>query len=79
MKKESQEYKVLKFISDYIKTNSRAPTIVEIAAALEFKSNNSAVKHIDKLVEKNYISKIPAISRSIKITAKGMRALGAAK
>ena len=79
MYKKDTSYKVLKMISDYIKLNLMAPSIIEVSEACDFKHHSTAAHHINKLFMHGMISKTPNRSRSIKITAKGIRALREAK
>ncbi|ATM85041.1 Rrf2 family transcriptional regulator [Yersinia frederiksenii] len=63
-----RQREVFNFITAYISTHSMAPTIVEIAAGMSFKSPNAASIHITALKKKGVIHVRRGASRGITLT-----------
>ena len=58
MKKgDLKEQEVLEFIKKYSQNNGIAPTYREISKGVNIKSTNSVKKYVDRLFEKNLLSK----------------------
>ncbi len=58
---------LLNFIQDFTEENGFSPTYREIMAGLELSSVSAVAEHIDNLIEKGVIKKIPGASRSLEI------------
>lgn len=61
-----------KAIFDYIKgeiESGGAPSIEEISIEFGYRSNNSAVQHVQALEKKGYLRRIPGKHRRIEILA----------
>ncbi|ANS04613.1 repressor LexA [uncultured Mediterranean phage] len=61
----SKQLIVLQFIKKYYKKNNIIPTIREIVSGLGYKSNSIVAFHIDALVDKQYLSRVPYKNRSL--------------
>lgn len=51
------------------------PTLKEIAAAIGAKAHHTAVCHVERLIAKGMVERIPMKARALLITPKGKRAL----
>lgn len=58
---------VLRFLTSHYVTRGNAPTIREIANALELSSTNGVAQHLDALELKGYIRRVPYRARGIEI------------
>ena len=63
----AQQIKVFDVIKESLQSNGYPPTRAEIAKILDFKSVNAAESHINALVKKGVIEKVPGSSRGIKL------------
>ena len=63
----AQEQRVLEYIKKQIKDTGYPPSVIEICAALGFKSTSSAHQYIWRLAEKGYIDKGDLKTRAIKV------------
>lgn len=69
--------KVLRFIRSHAVRHGRPPTRSEIAAALGFRSRNSAEAHLQALARKGAIELMPDIARGIRLkTESGLPVVG---
>lgn len=58
---------VLDFIEDFTEENGYSPSYREIQAGLELASVSAVAEHIDNLVIKGAIKKVPGAARSLEI------------
>lgn len=58
---------ILDFIGDYLSTRGAAPTYREIMSALGLSSVSAVAEHIDNLVKKGALKKVPGAARSLEI------------
>jgi repressor LexA len=63
----NKQLKVLQFIKNFKKENNNIPTIRDIVKGLNYKSNSIVSFHIEALVDKQYLAKVPHKNRSIVI------------
>lgn len=66
-----RQKQVLEFIKLYWKDNGYAPSYDNIKDGLGAKSKSSIAALIDRLERKGYITRIPQIARSIRVTEDG--------
>lgn len=59
--------KVYHFIRDEIEAQGCPPTLWEIAIKFGWKSQNAALSHVDALIRKGLLRKIPETSRGLRI------------
>ena len=64
---EQRRKAILKYLRSYIKKNGYAPTIQEIADAVELVSPNATRNHLRKLQDEGYITMQPRIARAISL------------
>ena len=57
----------MNFLQDFTEENGISPTYREIQAGLELSSVSAVAEHIDNLVEKGVIKKVPGAARSLEI------------
>ena len=62
-----QQTKILKFILQYYKEHKTTPTYRGIAEGLGYKSTSNIYYFIERLIDKQYISKRPYKARSLVI------------
>lgn len=67
IKLTKKQVALLNFIQDFAEENGFSPTYREIMAGLELSSVSAVAEHIDNLVEKGVIKKVPGASRSLEI------------
>lgn len=65
--------KVLKFISEYIKTHSKSPTISEIKEKLKLSSSRSVTQYLESLINKGLIEKERYKNRGISLVGKNKK------
>ena len=58
---------VINFIKDWTEQNGISPTYREIMAGLGLSSVSAVSEHIDNLVEKGVIKKVPGAARSLEL------------
>lgn len=58
---------IIDFIRDYMSTRGASPTYREIMTALGLSSVSAVAEHIDNLVKKGALKKIPGAARSLEI------------
>lgn len=61
---------ILNFISDFTKENNYSPSYREIMTGLGLSSVSAVAEHVDNLVAKGVIKKVPGAARSLEITLK---------
>ena len=61
---------ILNFIADFTKENNYSPSYREIMTGLGLSSVSAVAEHIDNLVAKGVIKKVPGAARSLEITLK---------
>jgi len=71
------QFRVLRFIADYIEANGWPPSFREITDHLGTVSPNGAGDHLKALERKGYIVRAPRQSRAIRITPDGRQLLEA--
>lgn len=59
--------RVYHFIRAEIETQGCPPTLWEIAAKFGWKSQNAALSHVDALIRKGLLRKIPETSRGLRL------------
>lgn len=70
MKKQKitkKQQAVLDFIEDFTEENGYSPSYREIQSGLELSSVSAVAEHIDNLVIKGVIKKVPGAARSLEI------------
>lgn len=68
-----RQAEALGVIVEAIEERGIAPTLREICAALGLASTHAASQHLDRLVLKGLITRVPIISRGLQVTALGRR------
>jgi repressor LexA len=63
----ARQREVLSFIGAFSMANGFPPTVREIAVGLGLRSTRSVQEHLARLQGKGYISRVPGISRGIRI------------
>lgn len=58
---------IIEFIGDYMSTRGNSPTYREIMTALGLSSVSAVAEHIDNLVKKGALKKVPGAARSLEI------------
>ncbi len=58
---------IFNFIKDFTDENGISPTYREIMSGLELSSVSAVAEHIDNLVEKGVIKKVPGAARSLEL------------
>lgn len=61
---------IMRFIKDYMKRNGFAPSIDEIATAVDLSSKTAVRHHIDILVEEGQLAVTPGKYRSLRVLDK---------
>ena len=74
-----RQEEALQFIQDYTKLSGYPPTNRDMCRHFGFKSTNAAADLLKALEIKGYIVRIPNTSRTVKVTNRGIRHLGAIK
>ena len=74
-----RQEEALQYIQSYTKLNGYPPTNRDMCSHFGFKSTNAAADLIKALELKGYIVRIPNTSRTITVTNRGRRHLGAIK
>lgn len=67
VKLTKKQLALLNFLQDFAEENGYSPTYREIQAGLELSSVSAVAEHIDNLVEKGVIQKVPGAARSLEI------------
>lgn len=67
VKLTKKQLALLNFLQDFTEENGISPTYREIVAGLGYSSVSVVAEHIDNLVEKGVIRKVPGASRSLEI------------
>ena len=67
VKLTKKQLALLNFLQDFTEDNGISPTYREIQAGLELSSVSAVAEHIDNLVEKGVIKKVPGAARSLEI------------
>ena len=67
VKLTKKQIALLNFIDEFTKENSISPTYREIMAGLNLSSVSAVAEHIDNLVEKGVIKKVPGAARSLEL------------
>ena len=63
----NQQKAVLNFLQDYVDENGTMPSYREIQAGLGLSSVSAVAEHIDNLVNKGVLKKVPGAARSLEI------------
>lgn len=58
---------VLNFIRDFMDENGHSPSYREIMAGLELTSVSAVAEHVDNLVERGALKKVPGAARSLEV------------
>lgn len=67
IKLTKKQIALLNFIQDFTEENGISPTYREIMAGLELSSVSAVAEHIDNLIEKGVIKKVPGAARSLEL------------
>ncbi len=67
VKLTKKQLALLNFLQDFTEENGFSPTYREIQSGLELSSVSAVAEHIDNLVEKGVIKKVPGAARSLEI------------
>ena len=62
-----RDKEIFKVIKLFIKINGYSPTVREIAKLLDITSPSTVQAHINKLKDKEYITLVPNMNRTIRI------------
>ncbi len=68
---EKRRKAILKFLRSYVKKHGYAPTIQEIADAVNLVSPNATRNHLQRLQAEGYITMQPRIARAISLVTPG--------
>lgn len=66
--------KMYNFIRGYIASNGEAPTFDELCRQFNYKSTASVFDHLEKMEKRGWITRIPNISRGIRLVDQDKRA-----
>lgn len=58
---------ILDFIANYIAENDASPSYREIASALNLSSVASVAEHVNNLIDKGFLKKVPGAARSLEV------------
>lgn len=58
---------ILDFIAGFMAENDSSPSYREIAAGLNLSSVSSVAEHVENLVDKGFLKKVPGAARSLEI------------
>ena len=67
IKLTKKQLAVLDFLQDFTEENGYSPTYREIQAGLGLSSVSAVAEHIDNLIEKKVLKKVPGASRSLEV------------
>lgn len=67
IKLTKKQLAVTDFIQDYTEEKGCSPTYREIMAGLKLKSVSAVAEHVDNLVEKGVIRKVPTAARTLEV------------
>ena len=67
IKLTKKQLALLNFIEEFTKENSYSPSYREIMSGLGLSSVSAVAEHIDNLVDKGVIKKVPGAARSLEI------------
>ena len=67
IKLTKKQQNLLNFLQDFTEENGYSPSYREIVAGLGLSSVSAVAEHIDNLVEKGVIKKVPGAARSLEI------------
>ena len=67
IKLTKKQLAVLNFIQDFTEERGISPSYREIQAGLELSSVSAVAEHIDNLVEKGVLRKVPGAARSLEV------------
>lgn len=67
VKLTKKQLAVLDYIEDFIEEKGVAPTYREIMAGLQLASVSAVAEHIDNLVEKGVLKKVPGAARTLEV------------
>ena len=67
IKLTKKQLAVLDYLRDFTETNGYSPSYREIMSGLGLSSVSAVAEHIDNLVEKGVLKKVPGASRSLEI------------
>lgn len=67
VKLTKKQLAVLNFLEDFIEENGHSPSYREIMAGMGFTSVSAVAEHIDNLVAKGVLEKVPGEARSLRI------------
>jgi len=67
VKLTKKQLAVLNFIQDFTEENGCSPTYREIQTGLDLSSVSAVAEHIDNLINKGVIRKVPGVARSLEI------------
>ncbi len=67
VKLTKKQLALLNFLQEFTEENGFSPTYREIQSGLELSSVSAVAEHIDNLVEKGVIKKVPGAARSLEI------------
>ena len=67
IKLTKKQLAVVDFIQDYTEEKGCSPTYREIMAGLKLKSVSAVAEHVDNLVEKGVIRRVPTAARTLEV------------
>ncbi len=67
VKLTKKQLALLNFLQDFMEENGYSPSYREIQSGLELSSVSAVAEHIDNLVEKGVLKKVPGAARSLEI------------
>jgi SOS-response transcriptional repressor LexA len=75
-KRTERPRRIVKYIADYIASRGYAPSFREINEGVKLRGTSTVNYYIDRLVNMGYLEKTPRISRGLRVTLRGYKALG---
>ena len=63
-----QQEKVFNFVYEHIAQTGISPTIQQISKGVGLSSTSTAHRHVQNLIDKNYLTKEPKGARSLRVT-----------
>ena len=67
MKLTKKQLAVLNYIQDFTEENGYSPSYREIMSGLGLSSVSAVAEHVDNLISKNVLKKVPGASRSLEV------------
>jgi SOS-response transcriptional repressor LexA len=72
----ARQLDVLRFVHEHTESSGHPPTLREIAGHFEWTSINGVNDHLQALERKGLVVRYDYLTRSVRVTAEGLRMLG---